>query len=201
MARIVQCLLERKGGSIIDLFGKSYHFKPNELGHHIAEVSDEKAYKRFVKEIPEAYCKYDPDKVLINKEKADKVLSKKKWDDDAHRRKNTATGRPATGPVEDVTKELDGTTVETKTPEELAQEAAAKTKKDFHDPYTGTSNDVLRTRIEGMSKVRVHHATGREKLVNTLIDLELMEADRKAAEEAAIAGPLKAGEGSAAAEG
>lgn len=178
--KIVQCLLERKDGSKIDVFGKVYHFKPNELGHHVAEVNEEKAFDRFTKEIPEAYCEYDPDKVSDNLEKAAKSLSKKKWSDDAHRRKNTSTGRPAEGPVDDVSDEIDGITVEGKTPEELAKEAAEKTNENlFDDPYRGTSNGELKSRIENMTGQRVHHATGREKLVGTLIELEIMEAEKK----------------------
>jgi hypothetical protein len=49
--------LKREGGSNIDLGNKKYHFKPNEKGHHVAEVSDPAHIKRLLS-IP-GYHPYD----------------------------------------------------------------------------------------------------------------------------------------------
>lgn len=56
----LQCKLHRKGGTRIDLHGTQIHFKPNEAGHHVAEVTDKKHIERLLA-IPEAYCIYDPE--------------------------------------------------------------------------------------------------------------------------------------------
>lgn len=37
----IQCILERKGGSFIELGGLEYHFEPLEDGAHVAEVENE----------------------------------------------------------------------------------------------------------------------------------------------------------------
>ena len=46
---LVRSLLERDGGSIIELDDKSYHFKPEEMGGpHLCEVDDDKHFARFI---------------------------------------------------------------------------------------------------------------------------------------------------------
>jgi hypothetical protein len=50
----IECIIRRKGGSIITLSEKTYHFVPQEDGRHIAEVTDENHVERFLR-VPEAY--------------------------------------------------------------------------------------------------------------------------------------------------
>lgn len=37
----IECILKRQGGTVVELGGKTYHFKPQEDGAHVAEVADE----------------------------------------------------------------------------------------------------------------------------------------------------------------
>lgn len=53
----IQCILERKGGSHIDLGSLMYHFEPLEDGAHVAEVEDENHIDRFLS-IAEAFRVY-----------------------------------------------------------------------------------------------------------------------------------------------
>jgi len=50
----IECTLQRKGGTVVELPGKTYHFKPQEDGRHIAEVEDESHIETFLR-IREAY--------------------------------------------------------------------------------------------------------------------------------------------------
>lgn len=50
----IECILHRKGGTVVELPGKSYHFTPQEDGKHVAEVTIEAHIERFLS-IPEAY--------------------------------------------------------------------------------------------------------------------------------------------------
>lgn len=43
----------------VDLFGTTYIFAPNELGHCVADVEDERAVRRLIVDIAEAYREYD----------------------------------------------------------------------------------------------------------------------------------------------
>lgn len=55
MTKIVS-LIQRPGGTHVDMGSKKYHFKPEvEGGRHIADVTDEGHLKRFLK-ITEGYC-------------------------------------------------------------------------------------------------------------------------------------------------
>jgi len=63
----VKCKLKRVNGTIIDLFGQTYHFTPNAANDHVAEVTDPHALHRLVNEIPVGYELYgaDADKVVL----------------------------------------------------------------------------------------------------------------------------------------
>lgn len=50
----IECILHRKGGTEVELPGKTYHFTPQEDGKHVAEVTIEAHIERFLS-IPEAY--------------------------------------------------------------------------------------------------------------------------------------------------
>lgn len=50
----IQCILERKGGTYVEMPGKLYHFAPQDDGKHVSEVSIESHIERFLS-IPEAY--------------------------------------------------------------------------------------------------------------------------------------------------
>ena len=52
---LIECKIRRDGGSIIDLFDKSYHFQPVASGEHVCDVAEDAAVDRFL-EIPEGYC-------------------------------------------------------------------------------------------------------------------------------------------------
>lgn len=58
----VECLLKRPGGTIVDLHGTAYHFKPENdpagLGRHVCDVPNAKHLQRFM-QIPEAYAILD----------------------------------------------------------------------------------------------------------------------------------------------
>lgn len=54
----IECILKREGGSKIDLDGTTYHFKPNTVGAHVADVEDKAHRNRFLA-IPEGYQIYD----------------------------------------------------------------------------------------------------------------------------------------------
>ena len=41
MSQIIECLIKRAGGSIIELGAEKYHFKPNAEGDHICEIADQ----------------------------------------------------------------------------------------------------------------------------------------------------------------
>lgn len=41
MSQIIECLIKRAGGSIIELDAAKYHFKPNAEGDHVCEIADE----------------------------------------------------------------------------------------------------------------------------------------------------------------
>lgn len=51
----------RKEPTPVELFGQNYLFKPNDKGHCVADVEDERAVHRLVVELPEGYRQYDPD--------------------------------------------------------------------------------------------------------------------------------------------
>lgn len=53
----IQCILERKGGTVTDIGGVEYHFEPLDDGAHVAEVENEAHIDRFLS-ISEAYKVY-----------------------------------------------------------------------------------------------------------------------------------------------
>lgn len=55
----IECKNKREGGSLIDIGGTEYHFKPQADGAHVADVAYEEHVERFLS-IPEAYCIYRP---------------------------------------------------------------------------------------------------------------------------------------------
>lgn len=50
----IECILQRKGGTVVELPGKTYHFVPQEDGKHVADVEVESHIERLLM-IPEAY--------------------------------------------------------------------------------------------------------------------------------------------------
>lgn len=50
----IECTLKRKGGTHVDIGGKSYHFAPQEDGRHVADVDSDAHIERFLA-VPEAY--------------------------------------------------------------------------------------------------------------------------------------------------
>lgn len=50
----IQCILQREGGTVVEMPGKTYHFAPQEDGKHVADVTIETHIERFLA-IPEAY--------------------------------------------------------------------------------------------------------------------------------------------------
>lgn len=58
----VECLLKRPGGTVVDLFGTSYHFRPENdpagLGRHVCDVPNKAHFQRLM-QIPEAYTILD----------------------------------------------------------------------------------------------------------------------------------------------
>lgn len=50
----IECILQRKGGTVVEMPGKTYHFAPQDDGRHIADVGIETHVERFLA-IPEAY--------------------------------------------------------------------------------------------------------------------------------------------------
>lgn len=50
----IECILQRKGGTVVELPGKTYHFAPQEDGKHVADVEVESHIERLLM-IPEAY--------------------------------------------------------------------------------------------------------------------------------------------------
>lgn len=44
----IKSILQRDGGTHIDMGGKVYHFVPNDAGDHVAEVSDDDHIERFL---------------------------------------------------------------------------------------------------------------------------------------------------------
>lgn len=50
----IECILQRDGGTVVELPGKTYHFAPQEDGRHVADVAIEPHIERFLS-IPEAY--------------------------------------------------------------------------------------------------------------------------------------------------
>lgn len=192
--KLVQCLLEREGGTEVDIFGITCKFLPNEKGHHVAEISSNKVYKRLMS-IPEAYCDYDPHNVPTSRKNASEALAKKKYADDAPRRE-IAADKEADENLEDAfenddipddnTEADDGkveTETETKTPDQLAKEAADKQADEEieNDPYKGISNEKLKEQIEFKTKKKVHPMTGRVKLIATLQAIEVAEKEKAAA--------------------
>lgn len=51
---LIECTIRRDGGTIVNLYGKTYFFRPNAEGAHVCEVEDEDAIDRFLS-IPEGY--------------------------------------------------------------------------------------------------------------------------------------------------
>lgn len=54
---VIECTLKRDGGTKVDLDRTEYHFKPNAVGAHVAEVSDRSHIRTFLA-IPEGYELY-----------------------------------------------------------------------------------------------------------------------------------------------
>lgn len=40
MSQIIECLIHRKGGSVIELGADKYHFAPNDAGDHVCDVAN-----------------------------------------------------------------------------------------------------------------------------------------------------------------
>ena len=57
----IECKNKREGGSLIDIGGTEYHFKPQADGAQVADVAYEEHVERFLS-IPEAYGIYKPGK-------------------------------------------------------------------------------------------------------------------------------------------
>lgn len=53
----IECTLKRQGGTVIDLFGQTYHFQPDDSGSHVADVEDEQAIQRLL-DIPESFRQF-----------------------------------------------------------------------------------------------------------------------------------------------
>ena len=56
----IQCILNREGGTVVDIGGIEYHFEPVADGAHVAEVSEEAHIDRFLS-ISDAYNVYHGD--------------------------------------------------------------------------------------------------------------------------------------------
>lgn len=70
----IECILQRKGGTAVEMPGKTYHFVPQEDGKHVADVEIEAHIERFLS-IPEAYrllrtSTHDVPAVFAKKEEA-----------------------------------------------------------------------------------------------------------------------------------
>lgn len=50
----IECKIKRAGGSDIQIAGKTYEFRPDELDRHVCDVQDKKAIQRLLS-IPEGY--------------------------------------------------------------------------------------------------------------------------------------------------
>lgn len=59
----IECKLKREGGSIIDIEGVAYEFKPQADGAHVADVGNDAHAERFLS-IPEAYGIYRAGKAV-----------------------------------------------------------------------------------------------------------------------------------------
>ncbi len=53
----IECILKRQGGTVVDLGGKTYHFKPQDDGAHVAEVADDEHAEKLLA-VSEAYQPY-----------------------------------------------------------------------------------------------------------------------------------------------
>lgn len=71
----IECILKRKGGTKIELFGKNYHFKPEDAAlkqddplymeaAHVCEIDDDSAIHRLCVGIKEGYRAVDPNAVI-----------------------------------------------------------------------------------------------------------------------------------------
>lgn len=54
----IECILKRQGGTVVELGGKTYHFKPQDDGAHVAEVADDDHADTLLA-VSEAYQLYD----------------------------------------------------------------------------------------------------------------------------------------------
>lgn len=53
----IECILKRQGGTVVELGGKTYHFKPQDDGAHVAEVADDDHAEKLLA-VSEAYQPY-----------------------------------------------------------------------------------------------------------------------------------------------
>lgn len=71
----IECILKRKGGTKIELFGKNYHFKPEDAAlkqddpaymeaQHVCEIDDDSAIHRLCVGIKEGYKAVDPNAAI-----------------------------------------------------------------------------------------------------------------------------------------
>lgn len=45
---IIELKIKREGGSVVTMGGETYRFEPDQIGRHVAEVTDEEHEKRFL---------------------------------------------------------------------------------------------------------------------------------------------------------
>ena len=96
----IECKAQREGGSVIDLGGIAYEFKPLADGAHVAEVTKKEHIERFLS-ITDTYCIYD------GKAKAEKPVVEE------------------VSPVEDEAPGVDTTPLEEGLPTEVEEPVAA----------------------------------------------------------------------------
>lgn len=46
---IIECKIKREGGSLVTMGGEEYRFEPDQIGRHVAEVSNKEHAERFLK--------------------------------------------------------------------------------------------------------------------------------------------------------
>lgn len=160
----LQCVLIRKGGTLVDLNGSTYHFAPNAEGDHVCDVSDDDDIARFLS-IPDAYRIYRP--------------------------KKAAPASAAPAPVKQATKEPNPPTKdEAKAP--AKGKPAAKAKKAApvkEEPTMGIAPAVKAEALGAMSRDEVaaifKQVVGRAPSDHAEIEVMIAQIEAKRAETAA----------------